>query len=135
MAGRRDLAKEDLGRLGEDLRQLWGSLTKDPKKEKRKQRAWTMLYGITSAGLALLARKGLMRVWPILTGEEPPTPRLRPVEETPPAQPESPSAAVRDGQLDHEREVVGANVRTAPPVDERQATDETRVQGEPQERG
>jgi hypothetical protein len=139
MSSRRELAMEDLERLGHDLRRLWTSVTKDPKKEKRKERGWSLLYGATSAGFALVARRILMRAWPILTGEEPPTTRLRPAEEVQQEQaaatpPTGPSAPVRDPQLDHEREVVGANVRPGAPVDQGETTHETRVEGQPQER-
>ena len=43
--GKRDLATDDLKRLRDDVFALFNTLTKDPKKEARKQRAWGMLFG------------------------------------------------------------------------------------------
>ena len=70
---KRDLATNDLKRLRDDVFALFNTLTKDPKKEARKQRAWGMLFGALSAGFAMAGRQAMNRAWPILTGETPPT--------------------------------------------------------------
>ena len=57
---------------------LWVALTHDPKKEARKERAWTIFAGIFGAVAAIGARKVAMRAWDILTGEPPPHPQAGP---------------------------------------------------------
>ena len=78
MAKRRDVVAEQLDELRQDLEQLWGALTHDPKAEARKQRLWTVFVGAFGALGALAARKVATKAWAILTGETPPigpTPR------------------------------------------------------------
>ncbi len=72
MPNRRDLVAEQLVELKTDLDALWVALTHDPKKEARKERAWTILAGIFGAVAAIGARKVATRAWGILTGEPPP---------------------------------------------------------------
>jgi hypothetical protein len=129
MESKRELAKEQLERLGQELQGLYDVLTKDPKKEQRRERAWAMLYGVTSAGFALVARRVLMRVWPILTGEAPPMARL------PSGSQASQSAGAGNPELDDERQVVRTDARPETTVDERQPAHEARVEGQAQERG
>ena len=78
MPTRRDVVTEQLDELGTDLQALWVALTKDPKKEARKERAWTVLAGVLGAIAALGARKAAARAWGVLTGEAPPTARAKP---------------------------------------------------------
>jgi hypothetical protein len=75
MPDRRDVVVEQLDKLGTDLGALWRALTKDPKKEARKERLWTILTGILGAAAALGSRRAAARAWSVLTGEKPPTAR------------------------------------------------------------
>jgi len=71
------VVSQQLGALGQDVKQLWVALTVDPKKQARKQRAWTVVSGILGAAATILARRGASRAWAILTGEQPPAARKR----------------------------------------------------------
>ena len=77
MPNRREVVTEQLEELRTDLDALWVALTHDPKKEARKERAWTIFAGIFGAVAAGGARKVATRVWEILTGEPPPRPQAR----------------------------------------------------------
>jgi hypothetical protein len=66
---------EQIGALGQHLKQLWVALTTDPKKQVRKQRAWSVVSGILGAAATMIARRGTSRAWAVLTGEQPPAPR------------------------------------------------------------
>jgi hypothetical protein len=77
MPNRREVVSEQLEELRTDLDALWVALTHDPKKEARKERAWTIFAGIFGAVAAIGARKVAMRAWDILTGEPPPHPQAR----------------------------------------------------------
>ena len=66
---------EQLGALGQDLKQLWVAVTADPKRQVRKQRAWSIVSGILGVAATMVARRGASRAWAVLTGEQPPTPR------------------------------------------------------------
>jgi hypothetical protein len=68
---------QQLGALGEDVKQLWVAVAADPKKQARKQRVWTIVSGIIGAAATILARRGASRLWAILTGEQPPAARKR----------------------------------------------------------
>ena len=69
---RREVVGEQLDDIRTDLEALWVALTRDPKKEARKERAWTIFAGAFGAVAALGARKVATRVWAVLTGEPPP---------------------------------------------------------------
>lgn len=71
------VVSQQLGALGQDIKQLWVVVTADPKKQARKQRVWTLVSGILSAAAAILARRGASRAWAILTGEQAPAARTR----------------------------------------------------------
>jgi hypothetical protein len=72
MPKRRDVVSEQLDELRQDLEQLWDALTRDPKKEARKQRMWTVFVGAFGALGTLAARRAAVKAWSILTGEVPP---------------------------------------------------------------
>ena len=72
MASRNDLLIANLQELEQDLRDLWRTLTRDPAKGARKERAWTLVAGAFTAVGAIVARKAAARIWGILTGEVPP---------------------------------------------------------------
>ena len=72
MPNRRDVVAEQLDELRTDLAALWVALTRDPKAEARKERAWTIFAGALGAVAAMGARKAATRVWSVLTGEVPP---------------------------------------------------------------
>jgi len=69
---RRKVVGEQLDDIRTDVEALWVALTRDPKKEARKERAWTIFAGAFGAVAALGARKVATRVWAVLTGEPPP---------------------------------------------------------------
>ena len=85
MARRRDVVAEELRQLADDLEELWKALTRDPKVEQRKQRAWTVIAGISGAAATMATRRALAKLWPILTGEQPPVPAPSPQQ---PSRPE-----------------------------------------------
>ena len=66
---------QQLGVLGEDVKELWVAITADPKRQARKQRAWGIVSGVLGAVATMAARRGAARVWAIVTGEQPPTAR------------------------------------------------------------
>jgi hypothetical protein len=72
---RSDVMSEQLDALGQDLKQLWVALTADPKKQARKQRAWSVVSGLLGAAATMIARRGASRAWALLTGEQPPLSR------------------------------------------------------------
>jgi hypothetical protein len=72
VGARRDLVLETAGEIGDSLQRLYAGLTRDAKTERRKERAWALLNGVTATVFTIAARQALIRLWPILTGEEPP---------------------------------------------------------------
>jgi hypothetical protein len=100
MAKRSDMLVSNLEELQQDLTDLWRTLTRDPAKEARKERAWTILAGVFTAVGAIVARKAAARVWGILTGEVAPI-----VKQTQPAQPSGgPSTRRSESHGDSESE-------------------------------
>jgi hypothetical protein len=75
---RNDVLLANLEELQQDLSDVWRSLTRDPAKEARKERAWTILAGAFTAIGAILARKAAAKVYGILTGETAPIVRQPP---------------------------------------------------------
>jgi hypothetical protein len=73
MTTRRDVVAEQLRALADDLENLWNAATRDPKQEARRARMWTILSGALSAGGTMASRRLLAKIWPILTGEAPPS--------------------------------------------------------------
>ena len=53
MPNRREVVTDQLEELRTDLDALWVALTHDPKKEARKERAWTIFAGIFGAIAAI----------------------------------------------------------------------------------
>jgi tetratricopeptide (TPR) repeat protein len=49
VATRNDIVREQLTELKQDLHDLWTALSTDPKKQARKERAWSLLAGVLSA--------------------------------------------------------------------------------------
>jgi hypothetical protein len=82
MSKRTDLVAQQLHELAADLEGLWIAATHDPKKDARRERVWTLFSGALSAVAALAARRAVVKIWPILTGEEPliARPRARPAQ-------------------------------------------------------
>ena len=78
MPKRTNVVTEQLDELRQDLEDLWAALTRDPKKQARKEQAWTLLAGVAAAGATMAARRLAAKLWPILTGEQPPTAAARP---------------------------------------------------------
>ena len=68
----------NLGELRQDLLDIWHTLTRDPKKEVWKERAWTVVSGVFAAVAAVAARRAAGKVYGILTGEAPPVGRQVP---------------------------------------------------------
>jgi hypothetical protein len=77
MPSRRDVVAEQLDELRTDFEALWVALTRDPKKEARKERAWTIFAGAVGATAALGAHKVAAKLWSVLTGELPPPQQRR----------------------------------------------------------
>jgi Protein of unknown function (DUF4235) len=69
---RRDVVAEELEELLQDLRDLWVALRVDPKKQARKERAWSLLAGAFGALATMVARRAAAKAWGVLTGEQPP---------------------------------------------------------------
>jgi len=63
---------EQLAEIRQDLRDLWTALRSDPKKQKRKEQAWSLLVGGLAAGATVGARLAATKIWTRLTGEPPP---------------------------------------------------------------
>jgi hypothetical protein len=75
MPRRSDVVAEQLNALAENLENLWRAATRDPAKEARRERAWTMLMAGVGVAATMVTRRVLAKAWPILTGEPPPMPR------------------------------------------------------------
>ena len=82
----------NLEELQQDLTDLWRTVTRDPAKEARKERAWTILAGAFAAVGAIVARKAAAKVYGILTGE------VAPIVKQPPAPPPSGGPSSRRGE-------------------------------------
>jgi|tagenome__1003787_1003787.scaffolds.fasta_scaffold20892468_3 hypothetical protein len=78
MPSRSDVLLENLEELQQDLFDIWRTLTRDPKREVWKERAWTALSGVFAALAALAARRAAAKIYGILTGEKPPVGRQAP---------------------------------------------------------
>jgi hypothetical protein len=96
MPKRRDVVAEQLRELADDIDELWRAVTRDPQKEARRERAWTILSGAAGVAATMAVRRALVKLWPILTGETPPIPRpgqpattAAPAQAQPPPQGES----------------------------------------------
>ena len=89
MPNRRDVIAEELTTLADDLERLWRAVTHDPKKEARRERTWTIVSGVLSAASTFAARKIAAKIWPILTGELPPTVRVVQAPSQPPRREEA----------------------------------------------
>jgi hypothetical protein len=72
MPNRSDVLMTNLEELQQDLRDVWQTLTRDPAKEARKERAWTILSGVFTAVSAIVARRVAAKAWGVLTGEAAP---------------------------------------------------------------
>jgi hypothetical protein len=70
---RHDVVREQLGELRKDLEALWVALSADPKKQARRERAWSLFSGILIAAATMAARRSTAKAWGVLTGEQPPT--------------------------------------------------------------
>jgi hypothetical protein len=73
MPNRRDVVVEQLRALSDDLEELWKAATRDPAAEKRKERLWMLLTTALGAASTMASRRVLAKLWPILTGEAPPS--------------------------------------------------------------
>jgi Protein of unknown function (DUF4235) len=78
MPNRTDTLVSNLEELQQDLVDLWHTLTRDPAKEARKERAWTIVAGVFTAVGAIMARKAAAKIWGILTGEAAPIVKQQP---------------------------------------------------------
>jgi Protein of unknown function (DUF4235) len=99
MAKRSDMLASNLEELQQDLTDLWRTLTRDPAKEARKERAWTILAGVFTAVGAIVARKAAGKVWGILTGEVAPI-----VKQAPPAPTGGPSTRRSETEVEAKTE-------------------------------
>ena len=93
MSKRTDLVAQQLHELAADLEGLWIAATHDPKKEARRERAWMVFSGALATVAAGAARRAVSKIWPILTGEEPPVGRpARPAQPQPEVAEQQPAA-------------------------------------------
>ena len=70
-----DKVRSAIARVGDGLSQKAWTVGRDKKAEKRKRIAWGVLQGALGAIATMGARRGVSRVWGVLTGEQPPTKR------------------------------------------------------------
>ena len=104
MPNRSDVLVSNLEELQQDLLDLWRTLTRDPAKEKRKERAWTILAGAFTAVSAIVARRVAAKIWGVLTGETAPIVR----------QPPAPArGGPSDRRVEHEPEAESERTPTA----------------------
>jgi hypothetical protein len=75
MAKRYDVIRDQLGELRKDLEALWVALSADPKKQARRERAWSLFSGVLVAAATMAARRSPAKAWAVLTGEQPPSSR------------------------------------------------------------
>jgi hypothetical protein len=69
---RRDAVAEDLRALADNLRSLYASATTDPRERRRKELQWTALQAALGTLATVAGRKLVLKLWGILTGEQPP---------------------------------------------------------------
>ena len=72
MPTKNEIVSEQLAEIRQDLRDLWTALRHDPKKQARKERAWSLLSGALMAATTMAARQLTTKIWTRLTGEVPP---------------------------------------------------------------
>jgi hypothetical protein len=72
MPTRNEVVREQLAELQRDLRKLWVALRTDPKKQARKEQAWSLVSGAVAAVAMLGARQLATKIWTTATGELPP---------------------------------------------------------------
>jgi hypothetical protein len=72
MPSRNEIVAEQLAEIRQDVRKLWTALRTDPKKQARKERAWSLLSGALAAATTIAARQAATKLWTRLTGEAPP---------------------------------------------------------------
>jgi hypothetical protein len=72
MIGNNKIVAEQVAKVRRDLRDLWTALRHDPKKQARKERAWSLLSGALMAATTMAARQAATKIWTRLTGEVPP---------------------------------------------------------------
>jgi hypothetical protein len=75
VANRSDALADDLRALATDLKSLVDTATTDPKERRRKELRWRILYTALAVVMTQAARRAAVKMWPILTGEQPPTKR------------------------------------------------------------
>ena len=75
MPKRYDVVRDQLGELRKDLEALWVALSADPKKQARRERAWSLFSGVLVAAATMAARRSTAKAWAVLTGEQPPSTR------------------------------------------------------------
>jgi hypothetical protein len=69
---RRTAIAEDLRTLVDDLKNLYESATTDPKERQWKERRFRALEAMLGALVTLVLRRVVLKLWGIITGEEPP---------------------------------------------------------------
>jgi peptidoglycan hydrolase CwlO-like protein len=79
MPTKNEVVSEQLEEIRQDLRDLWVALRHDPKKQKRKERMWSLFSGALAAGATMVARQAATKIWTRVTGE--PTPQAQKAQE------------------------------------------------------
>lgn len=104
MAKKSSQARSAIASSGEKVSELAWRVGRDPRKEARLQRRWSLLQIALGAAFALAARRVAERAWVVMTGEEPPLlghagepanelAGKKDVEETPPTSDDAGAAA------------------------------------------
>jgi hypothetical protein len=70
--GTEDRIRLAVARLGDELAERAWKLGRDPKAERRKRRAWSLLQSAVGAGFTVLARRAASGVWEGATGDASP---------------------------------------------------------------
>ena len=113
---RRDAVAEDLRALADDLKSLYESATTDPKERQWKERRWSALEGTLGVLTTLVARRLVVKLWGVLTGEEVPK---RPPTQKRTRPPEQPTATTSEAPAERTAEpptqvIDQAPVQTSP---------------------
>ena len=113
---RRDAVAEDLRALADDLKSLYESATTDPKERQWKERRWSALEGMLGVLTTLVARRLVVKLWGVLTGEEVPK---RPPTQKRTRPPEQPTATTSEAPAERTAEpptqvIDQAPVQTSP---------------------
>ncbi len=64
MPKRHEVVREQLGEVRKDLEALWVALSADPKKQARRERAWSLFARVFAAAATMAARRSTAKAGP-----------------------------------------------------------------------